>query len=308
MFKYMNLKKRNAKTFIDKTLIRRPSFSKTQFKKGPFSRSETLLVESALKFVLKQEGIYFKLENGQRMFSMERKKLPKNFWGKVAVHVPSRSVESVYDHARRRLSTKNYKGKWNFTDLSKLNELVKIYGRSWTKIGTILNRLPGACYDKWRDALKNGDKRKKGKWNQEERCKLVQLVTFQTNHEIIQELEIGKVIKWTILAEKIGTRSYLQCRNEWARFFSPGSKLKLTISDSFNLLRSISSSQISDETEIKWNNILKGIPSHKTYNKWRSLCKKFIRKNFSENGIPLSFNKAVQIIIEKLSNVCVKET
>lgn len=307
MFKNMIFKKGNIKIFNDKIIIKNPSSSKTQYKKGPFSRSETLLVESALKFVLKQEGIYFKLENGQRMFSMERKKLPKNFWGKVAIHVPSRSVESVYDHARRRLSTKNYKGKWSPTDLSKLNELVKLYGRSWTKIGTILNRLPGACYDKWRDALKNGDKRKKGKWNQEERCKLVQLVTFQTNHEIIQEVEAGKVIKWTILAEKIGTRSYLQCRNEWARFFSPGSKLKLTISDSFNLLSSISSSQISDETEIKWNNILKGIPSHKTYNKWRSLCKKFIRKNFSENGIPLSFNKAVTIIIEKLSKGYGKE-
>lgn len=103
------------------------------------------------------------------------------------------------------------------------------------------------------------------------------------------------------MADKIGTRSYLQCRNEWSRFFSPGSKFKLTISDSINLLKSISSNQITDESEIKWNNILKGIPSHKTYNKWRSLCKKFIRKNFNENGIPLSLNKAVQIISEKLN-------
>jgi nitrogenase subunit NifH len=68
------------------------------------------------------------------------------------------------------------------------------------------------------------------------------------------------------------------------------------------LVKFISKSQITDETEIKWNKILKGIPSHKTYNRWRSLCKKFIRKNFSENGIPLPFDKAVQIIMEKLTN------
>ena len=49
------------------------------YKKGPFSRSETLLVESALKFVLKEEGIFFKIENGKKTFSLERKKLPKNF-------------------------------------------------------------------------------------------------------------------------------------------------------------------------------------------------------------------------------------
>lgn len=271
------------------------------FKKGPFSRSETILVESALKFVLKEEGIFFNMENGSQIFSLERKKLPKNFWGKVAIHIPSRSVESVYDHARRRLSTKNYKGKWSHSDLIKLNDLVRLYGKSWTKIGGILNRLPGACYDKWRDALKPGVKRKKGKWNQEERCKLIQLVTFQSNHEMIQECEIERIVKWTVLANKLGTRSYLQCRNEWARFFIPGSKLKLTKIDSINLLKAISSWKISDETEIKWNKILKGIPSHKTYNKWRSLCKKFIRKNFNENGISVSFNKAVQIIAEKLS-------
>ena len=290
------------KNYIDRSSGRKTTVSKKPFKKGPFSRSETLLVESALKFVLKQEGIYFRVEEGHKMFFMERKKLPKNFWGKVAVHVPFRSVESVYDHARRRLSTKNYKGKWSSDDLLKLNELVKIYGKSWTKIGGILNRLPGACYDKWRDALKTGDKRKKGKWNQEEKCKLMQLVTFQANHEIIHELGTEKLIKWTNLAEKIGTRSYLQSRNEWARFFSPGSKLKLTPLDSFKLVKFISKSQITDETEIKWNKILKGIPSHKTYNRWRSLCKKFIRKNFSENGIPLPFDKAVQIIMEKLTS------
>ena len=280
---------------------KKKSLNRMEYKKGPFSRSETLLVESALKFVLKEEGIFFKIENGKKTFSLERKRLPKNFWGKVALHIPSRSVESIYDHARRRLSTKNYKGKWSSDDLLMLNELVKIYGRCWTKIGNILNRLPGACYDKWRDALKNGDKRKKGRWNQEERCKLIQLITFQTNHETIQEHGVEKKTKWTLLADKIGTRSYLQCRNEWSRFFSPGSKLKLTFADSLNLLKSISSPQITDESEIKWDNILIGIPSHKTYNKWRSLCKKFIRKNFNENGIPLSFNKAVQIITEKLS-------
>ena len=296
-----------AKSVSDKESTKKIIRDKFEFKKGPFSRSETLLVESALKFVLKEEGIFFKMENGKRMFSMERKKLPKNFWGKVAIHIPSRSVESVYDHARRRLSNKNYKGKWSHDDLIKLNELVKIHGKSWTKIGSILNRLPGACYDKWRDALKNGDKRKKGKWNQEERCKLIQLVTLQTNHEIIQETGVEGTIKWTVLADRIGTRSYLQCRNEWARFFSPGSKLKLTISDSLTLLEFISSSKVCDESEIKWNDILKGVPPHKTYNKWRSLCKKFIRKNFNENGTPLSFNKALQIIIEKLSHISGKK-
>ena len=275
-------------------------FPSVKYKKGPFSKSEILLVESALKFVLIQEGMYFSEENGRKIFPLEKKRLPKNFWGKVAYYVPSRSVESIYDHVRRRLSSENYKGKWSTSDLSKLEELVKIFGKSWTKIGGILNRLPGACYDKWRDALKNGNKRQKGKWSQEERCKLIQFVTYQTNHEVIQKIGNEKIIKWTFLAERIGTRSYLQCRNEWTRFFSPGSKLKLTIEDSFSLLKTIASSKFSDETEIKWNNILKGIPSHKTYNKWRSLCKRFTRKSFSKNGIPLPLKKAVQLIIENL--------
>mmetsp|Transcript_60268 Transcript_60268/g.143201 ORF Transcript_60268/g.143201 Transcript_60268/m.143201 type:complete len:302 (+) Transcript_60268:182-1087(+) len=271
-----------------------------KMKKGPFSKSEQYLIDFALKKVLEEEGIFFDQLGSRKILTMTRSKLPKNFWGRIAKHVPLRSVESIYDHTRRRLSSQNYRGKWTNEDTTRLKELVFLHGKRWTKIGLCLNRLPGACYDKWRDALKIGEKRKKGKWTQEERCKLLQLVTLQRGHEMIKDLKTYKSIKWTEVAEKIGTRSYLQCRNEWTRFFSPGSKTQLTISDTIKLINKIFSSDVSDESEIKWGELIGGIPAHKTYNKWRTLCRKYSKPNiFQNNSIP-TFKNSIHCIIQNL--------
>jgi hypothetical protein len=277
------------------------------FKKGPFSRSEQILVDKALTKILDEEGISYSNCEGRKILSFERKELPRNFWKRVAVFVPSRTVESIYDHVRRRLSSKNYQGKWTQEDIFKLKELIDVHGQKWTKIGSSLNRLPGACYDKWRDALKSGDQRKKGKWTQEERCKLIQLITTQVGHEFIQEFNTDKIIKWTLVADKIGSRSYLQCRNEWARFFSPGSNIKLTFSDSYKLVQSIFLSEVSDETEIKWGQLIQGVPAHKTYNKWRSLCRKFLKEKDKKKEIDMCFKTAVFIIKNSISEILAKE-
>ena len=280
---------------------------KNEFKKGIFSRSEQILVDKALSKILEEEGISYSMLNGRKILSFEKKNLPRNFWKRVALHVPSRSVESIYDHVRRRLSSKNYQGKWTQEEIFKLKNLIDIYGKKWTKIGYSLNRLPGACYDKWRDALKNGDQRKKGKWSQEERCKLIQLVTIQIGHELIQEFNTDKIIKWTFVADKLGSRSYLQCRNEWARFFSPGSNIKLTTCDSYKLVQSLFLSDVADESEIKWGQLIQGVPAHKTYNKWRSLCRKFLKKKENSNDIEMCFKTAVFLIKSKFCETVVKE-
>jgi len=280
------------------------SFGKNKnFKKGPFSRIEQILVDKALSQVLQEEGVNFNFESSKKILSLSRQVLPKNFWGKVAQYIPSRRVESIYDHARRRLSIKNYKGKWTNDDIENLKKLVDCYGCQWTKIGTTLNRLPGACYDKWRDALKNGEKRKKGKWFQEEKCKLIQLITKQLGHDLSQEEKGVETIQWTIVAENIHTRSYLQCRNEWARFFTPGSIIKLTLSDSLRLIESIFLLQVIDETEIKWGRLLQGVPAHKTYNKWRSLCQKFLPTKKKKGDFQISFKAAIFFIRNKLLKI-----
>jgi hypothetical protein len=58
--------------------------------------------------------------------------------------------------------------------------------------------------------------------------------------------------------------------------------------------------QVSDETEIKWGNLLFGIPAHKTYNKWRSLCKKFLKEKKKKNDFNISFKTAIFLIRNKL--------
>lgn len=278
---------------IQELVVKNTELKENSFKKGPFSRLEKNMVDEALKDVLQEEGYIFTKEQIVNFLSREKPQLPRHFWRRVAHRIPSRRVESIYDHTRRRLSTKNYRGKWMDDEVIHLKIMVQIYGFQWSKIASSLNRLPGACYDKWRDALKSGEERKKGKWSQEEKCKLIQLVTLEIGYEITQKKNTFNPIKWTIVAEKIGTRSYLQCRNEWARFFCPGSTLKLTLQNSLDLIETMLHLEISDETEIKWGNLLNGVPGHKTYNKWRSLCRKYLEKDGKKNNYGLSFKLSV---------------
>jgi len=272
------------------------------FKKGPFTQNEKILINKALSETFKKEGTELSVFLKSKSFS--RKELPKNFWKKISLFIPYRTTESIYDHVRRRMSSKNYQGKWNEQEIARLKNLVNFHGKKWTKIGSYLNRLPGACYDKWRDMLKNENVRKKGKWTQEERSKLIHLTSIQIQYDFKEKFDVKKIMKWTLIADQLGSRSYLQCRNEWARFFGPGSTVKLTFFDSYRLIRVISLSKVTHETEIKWDRLLKGIPAHKAYNKWKSLCKKILKKK--EKTI-LHLKEIISVIKNKLREIFKKK-
>mmetsp|Transcript_69265 Transcript_69265/g.144412 ORF Transcript_69265/g.144412 Transcript_69265/m.144412 type:complete len:93 (+) Transcript_69265:726-1004(+) len=70
--------------------------------------------------------------------------------------------------------------------------------------------------------------------------------------------------------------------------------------DTYQLVDAIYSLEISDETEIKWGELLEGVPAHKTYNKWRSLCRKFLESGSDENHFQISFKDAIFILKERL--------
>ncbi|AAK39690.1 putative myb like DNA-binding protein (nucleomorph) [Guillardia theta] len=269
-------------------------------RKGTFSISEQTQIDYAIKSIIDEEKKIGNLFLFKDLSTYSKNKLPKNFWSRVASYIPFRSVESVYDHTRRRLSIVNYKGRWTENDLLKLKILIEKYGKQWKIIGKNLNRLPSACYDKWRDALKNYEFRNKGKWTQEEKFKLIQLVTIQSKHKKLNHIYFRK-IEWTRISERLKTRSYLQCRNEWNRFFIYGCKNKLSSNDIFKFIDSIFAFKIKDISEINWNSILKGVPGHKLYNKWRYLSKKFLI-SLKDINYPVSFKTLTNIIRLNLTN------
>ena len=62
-------------------------------------------------------------------------------------------------------------GKWTSQDEAQLVELVKQKGRKWRDIGSVLNRLPEGCRDKYKE-ISLGGALNKGRWSKEEADKL----------------------------------------------------------------------------------------------------------------------------------------
>lgn len=77
-----------------------------------------------------------------------------------------------------------------------------------------MEKLPQACRDKWRQ-IKNAN-RNVGAWSEEETSRLV---------DIVKELYSGKMpepgskIKWSVVSDKMETRSWYQCQVKWISLY-----------------------------------------------------------------------------------------
>lgn len=98
--------------------------------------------------------------------------------------IAHRTVYACQKAAKRRFSSNNYKGKWSHDDEIKLVELVKVMGNQWSKIAQELDRTPENCRDKFREVGGfNYDKRRKGKWDLEEKIELIRIVNMYSEEK-----------------------------------------------------------------------------------------------------------------------------
>ncbi len=66
-------------------------------------------------------------------------------------------------------------GKWDTEDDDQLMDLVETEGQKWADIGQLLQRLPEACRDRWKE-IRHGNIRRHGKWDDGETEKLRSVV------------------------------------------------------------------------------------------------------------------------------------
>lgn len=91
--------------------------------------------------------------------------------------------------AKRKFSTNNYRGKWSEDDEVLLIELVRSMGKTWTKISEELNRTPENCRDKFRElGGVTPEKRKKGKWNLEEKLELIKIISSVCERKFLKRI------------------------------------------------------------------------------------------------------------------------
>jgi hypothetical protein len=202
---------------------------------------------------------------------------------RVAAHVPGRSPQSVYDHAKRRLEPKNYRSAWSNEDIEQLARLIQKYGTKWVQIGEELGRLPGACRDKWRDVLRTSGFRpqaiRKGRFTSEEEALLLTLVMQS------REAHNGEV-DWTEVACKMGTRSYRQCRRFYYNRAMRMSFPSQTPESDFELVERLYNLDFEDETEVRWAELDTQRTREQVYERWRLLVRKFVPEYFTRRSSP----------------------
>ncbi|KAL8272565.1 hypothetical protein Esti_003454 [Eimeria stiedai] len=127
--------------------------SGVNYRKGPFTTEERMLVEEALDQYAKREG-FSSVEEAVRSLSGNVGRKNSGRFQAIARCLPDRPFVSIYGYIRRRISGNVKRGPWTEAEAKELIHLASKYTQAtrgrWVKIGALLNRRPADVCDKWR--------------------------------------------------------------------------------------------------------------------------------------------------------------
>lgn len=215
----------------------------------------------------------------------------------VMEEIHDRARWSVIKAMRRRYHDFDKRAAWTPEDDEELIAVHARLGNKWTEIGSLLNRLPDDCRDRWRYVLVCGTNINYGKWTLEEEQLLMQIVDDaldelraarqdravqsggQEDEEPLDEAAELNLIDWQVVSDRMGLRrGRRQCsekykvlqRREPARWASlaksqgkailQASRMKLK--DKIVLLKALQESAVTEEDDIDWNGIAQEIIDH----------------------------------------------
>ncbi|KAL8455986.1 hypothetical protein Emag_000229 [Eimeria magna] len=123
------------------------------YRKGPFTTEERMLVEEALEQYAKREGLASVEEAVLSLSGNVGRKNTGRFQA-IARCLPDRPFVSIYGYIKRRISGNVKRGPWTEAEAKELIHLASKYTQAtrgrWVKIGALLNRRPADVCDKWR--------------------------------------------------------------------------------------------------------------------------------------------------------------
>jgi hypothetical protein len=168
----------------------------------------------------------------------------KELWDGIHELFPYRTRMSVSRFCRRRYHNYSARGIWTPSEDEMLERAVAEKGTSWKIVGTLINRFPEDCRDRYRNYLVNAANRNRDHWTEaevknlcwavydcmmtkrEERRKAKQEEYFgreipESEPDSDQELAEMKLINWQAVSDRMGTgggaRSRLQCSFKWGK-------------------------------------------------------------------------------------------
>ncbi|KAK9817342.1 hypothetical protein WJX74_005162 [Apatococcus lobatus] len=274
-------------------------------KSGRYSKAEKDTLRKAVQSYAEEHGL--DQENLHWLFctkSTGMKGKQSGPWQVISKALPHRTTASVWACGTRMLHVNNYKGKWEKDDDNALLEFVQNDGPRWTEIGNLLGRLPEGCRDRWKE-IRHGAAKRSGKWDEEETAKLRDIVeeylAFKQDAEIQGKqatLSFGDIaeddsepeeaageisdarvvvddIDWSIISDRMGTRSNNQCMEKWYTQLTPGmvSRGEWGSGDDRRLIRALLESGAKQEFQVDWGNLVKGRSASTCRRRWRLMVK-----------------------------------
>ena len=231
------------------------------FIKGPWSNVEKARVSTAVDNYLKEKNI--PKEDLQQLIHPRKSKSQystKNFFQEILDSAKvNRSLDQLYWFMSRTFSDLESQGeKWTKEQDTKLRFLVQLKGHKWVEIEDELKRKD--CRVRWEKISRSDLGFKTGRWSKEEEEKFIR--GKKELEELYNITNPNDFNAWTELSLKVGSRSFMQCRNKFIHDmstldFNQEFKVHWSLEDDQILISRLMQfcSDAKDDSEIIWNNI-----------------------------------------------------
>lgn len=215
----------------------------------------------------------------------------------VMEEIHDRARWSVIKAMRRRYHDFDKRAAWAPEDDEELIAVHARLGNKWTEIGSLLNRLPDDCRDRWRYVLVCGTNINYGKWTLEEEQLLMQIVDDALNElrsarqeralqsggeedeEPLDEAAELNLLDWQVVSDRMGLRrGRRQCSEKykvlqkreparWASLAKSQGKAilqasRMKLKDKIVLLKALQESAVFEEDDVDWDGIAQEIIDH----------------------------------------------
>ena len=215
----------------------------------------------------------------------------------VMEEIHDRARWSVIKAMRRRYHDFDKRAAWAPEDDEELIAVHARLGNKWTEIGSLLNRLPDDCRDRWRYVLVCGTNINYGKWTLEEEQLLMQIVDEalnelraarqeralqsggQKDEEPLDEAAELNLLDWQVVSDRMGLRrGRRQCSEKykvlqkreparWASLAKSQGKAilqasRMKLKDKIVLLKALQESTVTEEDDVDWDGIAQEIIDH----------------------------------------------
>ena len=215
----------------------------------------------------------------------------------VMEEIHDRARWSVIKAMRRRYHDFDKRAAWAPEDDEELIAVHARLGNKWTEIGSLLNRLPDDCRDRWRYVLVCGTNINYGKWTLEEEQLLMQIVddalnelraarqeralqsSGQEDEEPLDEAAELNLLDWQVVSDRMGLRrGRRQCSEKykvlqkreparWASLAKSQGKAilqasRMKLKDKIVLLKALQQSAVAEEDDVDWVGIAQEIIDH----------------------------------------------